>query len=187
MDDEFDDDGFDLPVESLEHIDNLARGNSTGSNAFASSSKHPFPTKQSTLTTMTTMSAMNALASSRPRPSYQNSINATNDNTNNIPLNPYTYQPTTSTSYQTHLQFGSKQKTKGKTWDRTERSKTGRRGAASKGKGKAKAKKKKKGGIDLFGDDDDDEEEEEEMEKIDGEEEELELDQFPKPFIDPSE
>lgn len=82
---------------------------------------------------------------------------------------------------QTHLPFRpiTPRKT-GKTWDRTAYSKSGQR-VVKKGAAKKKGKKKKAGG-NLWDDEaSDDQEDEEEDDAEDG------FDQFPMPFIDPSE
>lgn len=101
-----------------------------------------------------------------------------------------------TTAYQTHLSFQPLgRKKKGKVWDRTEFSVTGGKGRTPnkydegmKAGGKKKKKKKGRGVVSFLQsgnagarDGSDDDEESEEEEEVEG------FDQFPLPFIDPSE
>ena len=165
-DDLYGDDGLDsLPMESLNAIDEMAHKSTTGGSI-----------------ARTVQSELGFRSVHRsPRPVVQ--VGASR-NSLHTAAGPVSMPPISSTTaYQTHLSFQPLgRKKKGKTWDRTQFSSTG-------GKNKDRAaggKKKKKRSVLSFvagaaAEGDDDDESEEEEEEIEG------FDQFPLPFIDPSE
>jgi hypothetical protein len=183
-DDLYGDDGLDsLPMESLDAIDEMVQQQkSTGMGRFVQSELGFRSVPRSTITTTTNATTMSRTGSG-------SGSGATNRN-NGVAAGPISLAPISSTTpYQTHLSFQPLgRKKKGKTWDRTQFSSTGGRGLNKvSADGKAWGKKKKKRTVVSFlatgardeGDDDDESEEEEE--EVEG------FDQFPLPFIDPSE
>jgi hypothetical protein len=183
-DDLYGDDGLDsLPMESLDAIDEMVQQQkSTGMGRFVQSELGFRSVPRSTTTTTTSATMMNRTGSG-------SGSGPTNRN-NSVAAGPVSLAPISSTTpYQTHLSFQPLgRKKKGKTWDRTQFSSTGGRGLNKvSADGKASGKKKKKRTVVSFlatsarDDGDDDDESEEEEEEVEG------FDQFPLPFIDPSE
>lgn len=188
-DDLYGDDGLDsLPMESLDAIDEMVQQQkSTGMGRFVQS-ELGFRSVPRSITTTTA----NATTMNRTGSGSGNGSGTTGRNTSNA-AGPVSLAPISSTTpYQTHLSFQPLgRKKKGKTWDRTQFSSTGGRGlnkvsADGKASGKKKKKKKKRTVVSFLAasardEEDDDEESEEEEEEVEG------FDQFPLPFIDPSE
>jgi hypothetical protein len=185
-DDLYGDDGLDsLPMESLDAIDEMVQQQkSTGTGRFVQSELGFRSVPRSTTTTTANATTMNRTGSGSGTGS-----GITNRN-NGVAAGPVSLAPISSTTpYQTHLSFQPLgRKKKGKTWDRTQFSSTGGRGLNKvSADGKASGKKKKKRTVVSFlatsarDDGDDDDESEEEEEEVEG------FDQFPLPFIDPSE
>lgn len=183
-DDLYGDDGLDsLPMESLDAIDEMVQQQkSTGMGRFVQSELGFRSVPRSTTSTKTNATTMSRTGSG-------SGSGATNRN-NSVAAGPVSLAPISSTTpYQTHLSFQPLgRKKKGKTWDRTQFSSTGGRGLNKvSADGKASGKKKKKRTVVSFlatnarDDGDDDDESEEEEEEVEG------FDQFPLPFIDPSE